>query len=349
MDNGNSTSNGGIFRWTMDALFGSGISPSKKYKQQVHSQDDTNYRRQQKQYGDDRFEPQSMGRSNSLDGLDLSFYRRYDLLPPEGEPSLLSPVQLQADPTNTFAHKNQQKPTYKSPMKDDPILNKLFNKYSEDTQKINNLINDNIPGKFPSPQKHTVPDQYSDTDYHELFEELYKNNSLLQNLSDDIDKINEFNNKKENYYKSKYDEIRLELIHELRQSKKLSDNYFTLYSKYQELKRLHSDFMKLKQQLNIIESENYNNSINNDTEIDRLQKKLLTLELKCNEINIQKDEEKIRSQELMKTVSALEQENKRQKLKYETEIMHLRRLVDSNNGIGNKDINMDIHSNYNYI
>ena len=65
---------GGIFKWTKDALFGSHVSPTRKYKE--FAQDDTNYkyRRTANRLHNAR------SRSNSWSGLDPAFNKRYDLL-----------------------------------------------------------------------------------------------------------------------------------------------------------------------------------------------------------------------------------------------------------------------------
>ncbi|SCV03896.1 LAME_0H14114g1_1 [Lachancea meyersii CBS 8951] len=78
---------GGIYKWTMDALFGRRISPSRRFKE--ISQDDTNYKLRRDQYVPKKwdgmdYQPSGRTRSTSVSS-NRSFLRRYDLLQDDDE------------------------------------------------------------------------------------------------------------------------------------------------------------------------------------------------------------------------------------------------------------------------
>lgn len=141
----------GLYRWTMDALFGSRVSPSRKYKE--FAQDDTNYKREGRRRV--RSPESTIMRSNSWSGLDSGFYRRNDLLPPSIEEDMEVPRPIESSnsllnssrvyrrpeeqPTDTFAARRRRlgddgedhSIVLQSPQQDDPLISKLFQKKLE--------------------------------------------------------------------------------------------------------------------------------------------------------------------------------------------------------------------------
>ena len=139
---------GGLYRWTMDALFNRGVSPSNKYK---NNRDDTFF---------DETDPRQRPSSSS----EIDIYSKYDLLPDEDEPELLRPVSVNGvfddkQDTNTFQsrrHRNVEgTPSIrKSPSLEDPVISRLFQLHEEPITSKKAAL----PGKFPSPSKSTKLD-----------------------------------------------------------------------------------------------------------------------------------------------------------------------------------------------
>ncbi|OXB42683.1 hypothetical protein B1J92_H00594g [Nakaseomyces glabratus] len=136
----------GVYKWTVDALFGSGVSPSAKYRglnhgssRQRYSQDDTNH---------SRYKPLSSMRSRSRSNSwsvpvpqDPSFYKRYDLLPPISSDD---EDYSEEDKLQYGANSNRGSPMVKGLMNPAPVVPKQQNNgYGEfDRRSTNPLFTD---------------------------------------------------------------------------------------------------------------------------------------------------------------------------------------------------------------
>lgn len=300
----------GLYRWTVDALFGSRVSPSRKYKE--FAQDDTNYRHAGRHTGPSFVSP--LPRSNSWSELDSTFYRRNDLLPPsldgdiEEIPRRRSSRSFQPLPkfmeepespreqaTDTFAgrRKKLRDPfddeefsiRFQSPRRDDPVISKLFessvgnNKAPESTKRVP------IPGKFPSPPKRTAREKDYTADYLQILDQLSRNERLLEEVNRDFGEKQAQVQAKERGYREKYLQTRNELIEELKHSKKLYDNYYKLYAKYQQLRELSQHAVQMRTKVSTLESQLVDDAIDKEKQIHDLTRKVLELELKLQDSN----------------------------------------------------------------
>lgn len=148
---------GGLYKWTMDALFGRRISPSRRFRE--ISQDDTNHKLGSKlkgrRWNGADFEPRTRSTSASFD---RSFLQRYELLQDEDEKDLMRPVpspiggstasngnklhasvlQDDIDSTDTFSGRRQRRGVgganrrlddeslkFQVPLRNDPLISKL--------------------------------------------------------------------------------------------------------------------------------------------------------------------------------------------------------------------------------
>ncbi|CCF58692.1 hypothetical protein KAFR_0F00950 [Kazachstania africana CBS 2517] len=240
-ENGTSS---GLFKWTMDALFGTKISPSKKYKQNFYSQDDTNYNNM-------RRTRLQKSRSNSFDGFSPTFCNKYDLLHNDktdslpsyhdGLDNLMSPIHLATKNkgqhhTDTFANKNLKKDyifQYKSPQKDDPLISRLFH-----DPRIRKDVTDHtqVPGKFPSPlkrQQQRQQDLVSNNDYKLLLTDLNENNKLLSDISNEIKQQNDI---AIDVLNKENEMLKLELVKRINYITEFNERYLNLRQKYNTLK-----------------------------------------------------------------------------------------------------------------
>lgn len=306
---------GALYRWTKDALFGSRVSPSRKYKE--FSQDDTNYngsRGKKKSFFNESMRSTSSGeaRSASFSGLDPMFYNRYDLLhdlsddddnvlpsSPHIEPIPLS-TRIRSEPTDTFgARRRTRKKSFdddfsivaKSPSPDDPLISRLFDKKRDKEVK-----SCQIPGKFPTParkRKESAAVDYT-AEYLQILDQLDRNGKALSDMSRDIEARRVCNIKEEESYRTKYRQTRSELIKELKHSKTLYDNYYKLYGKYQQLKNLSEDAVQYQSQVSDLEKQLVEGAIEKEKQIHSLSRKLSGLELELLETRDAKKEQESR-------------------------------------------------------
>ncbi|SCU91784.1 LAFA_0F05776g1_1 [Lachancea sp. 'fantastica'] len=184
---------GGIYKWTMDALFGRRISPSRRFKE--ISQDDTNYRLKRNRGMPKKWDGvdyQSSGRNRSTSvSSNRSFLQRYDLLHEEDADSRIASDSdfdfqelsnlrrnrrevpqvgkvndfVEHDSADTFSARRQKKLQARGLNSTHPSINK------DSSLKVNapdlsdplisklfgkesaQLPHTNLPGKFPSPFK----------------------------------------------------------------------------------------------------------------------------------------------------------------------------------------------------
>lgn len=319
----------GLYKWTIDALFGSRVSPSRKYKE--FAQDDTNYKsRKQINSSNER----SRQRSNSWSGLDPAFYRRYDLLHDSSDDindiasrsplrSFLDPVDTHSRelfqreaPTDTFggrrknhheSHKNNLDDfsiVFQSPRRDDPVISKLFERRHEkarpssENNYSSHFMNTQIPGKFPSPIKSRGKLDQKDytSDYLEILDQLDRNGQMLDEVGRDIQERRERHQILENTYRDKYLQTRAELINELKHSKRLYDNYYKLYGKYQQLKTISKDALQLQSRVSSLETQLVDTAIDKEEQIHELTRRVFQAELRVQETQSQKEREALKYQ-----------------------------------------------------
>lgn len=308
----------GLYRWTMDALFGSRVSPSRKFKE--FAQDDTNYGRNGRRRG--RSPDSTMMRSNSWSGLDTGFYRRNDLLSPSvarefdelprpsgSSQSLLDPAEVYRRPreqaTDTFAGRRRRlgdesgaedhSIVFQSPQRDDPVISKLFEKGSTNRRPEEHTRKVQIPGKFPSPSKVAVEKDYT-ADYLEVLDQLSRNERLLDDLNLDFQKKRSQVQQREQTYQEKYLQTRAELINELKHSKRLYDNYYKLYTKYQQLRDLSQDAVRMQQKVSGLESQLVDSALDKDRQIHDLTRKLFEMDIRVQESESARQREAARYQ-----------------------------------------------------
>lgn len=313
---------GGLYKWTMDALFGVKVSPSKKYCE--FAQDDTNYRRRDKQKTkksswEGGLYYAGRDRSNSC-GNNQEFMQRYELLPDEEEEGLLRPVKSPAsfhptgvysrrymdDFTDTFAGRKTgnflRDPSlkFKSPPKDDPLISKLFGKDTPNAEIGNDdgmsgyttkrTLPKEYPGKFPSPEKAPNKGRLGQdsrdytNDYIQLLDRLELNNRQLDEIQNDILETQQQQQFKESTYREKYLAMRNELINELKQSKKIYDNYYKLYSKYKGLRGNVGSTSELTSRITQLEAQVVDITIEKETEVKKLNNEIFKLELRQQEM-----------------------------------------------------------------
>lgn len=320
----------GLYKWTMDALFGSRVSPSRKYKE--FAQDDTNYKSRKSINSSSE---RSRQRSNSWSGLDPAFYRRYDLLQDSSDDNnditssrsplrpLLDPVDLRPRellqreaPTDTFggrrknhhtSHKNDLDDfsiVLQSPRRDDPVISKLFERRNEkarpssENNYSSHFINTQIPGKFPSPIKNRgKPDHKEYTsEYLQILDQLDRNGQMLDEVGKDIQERQEQHQILENTYREKYLQTRAELINELKHSKRLYDNYYKLYGKYQQLKTISKDALQLQSRVTSLETQLVDTAIEKEKQIHDLTRSVFQVELRLQETQSHKEREALKYQ-----------------------------------------------------
>ncbi|CCK69817.1 Bbp1p KNAG_0D00650 [Huiozyma naganishii CBS 8797] len=279
----------GLFKWTIDALFGKGISPSKKYRDANVSEEAVRMspKRDTRRNLQTGVSSSPKRRSNSLDGFDPSFYRKYDLLSDDvrEEPSavLRSPIRLYpSDQLMTDTFMNKKRGTGRFPRSarrsasqsdadsDTAMLEKLFQgaaasrsvpTHDGHTRSVS------IPGKFPFVHKDSG-------EFQELFRQLGENNSMLSQIQEQVRDINEENAQ----LRTDYAKIRIELIHELKESKTLMDKYTLLHKKYHDLKTVTNGMFEINTKLEKLTGDNKVALKKRDDWIDVLQERNRDLE-----------------------------------------------------------------------
>ncbi|QLG70748.1 hypothetical protein HG535_0A06900 [Zygotorulaspora mrakii] len=319
---------GGLYKWTMDALFGSRISPSRKFRE--FSQDDTNYnvnltgQRLHRTFDKPLVEAGSERlRSTSLSGLDPTFYNRYELLPElsdddgvdadidvynrrKNSPFIDHPInpvpQMRKEPTDTFGARKgyQDRPSKKYHDDDDDDFSIVAKSPLADDPIISRLFEggiknavrpSQIPGKFPSPVKVTATKFDYTEEYLSILDQLEKNDRLLSDMNTNLQTKRDLNIKQEETYKMKYRHTRSELIKELKHSKALYDNYYKLYGKYQQLKTLSQDAVQLQTQVSNLETQLVDSAIEKEKQIHSLTKRMFDLEQRVREAESSKERE----------------------------------------------------------
>lgn len=309
----------GLYRWTMDALFGSRVSPSRKYRE--FAQDDTNYKRSRRQVAASSESP--LIRSNSWSELGSTFCRRNDLLPPSPDgsfdqvprrrlssrsaESLLNPFadirRPREEATDTFAGRRKKyrdeldneefSIRFQSPRRDDPVVSKLFESSFSGKRVPNSTAKVPIPGKFPSPLKQTKEKDYT-ADYLQILDQLSRNEQILEDVNREFGERQAQFQAKEQGYREKYLQTRSELIDELKHSKKLYDNYYKLYAKYQQLRELSQHTVQLRQKVADLESQLVDDAIDKEKQIHDLTRKVFELELKLQDSNSMRERDALK-------------------------------------------------------
>ncbi|EDO19493.1 hypothetical protein Kpol_1018p21 [Vanderwaltozyma polyspora DSM 70294] len=348
---------GVLFKWTKDALFGSRITPSRKYKE--FAQDDTNYKIK-RSVGKSAVGRRS--RSNSWSGLDSSFYQKYDLLEDEDEDddekvfgmpshlvgsggsrscngddivgkavpfgldsqrrkrlqSLLDPVDLHPmrEDVDTFANNLKFHNTSKldsfddlmqTPRQDKEFISKLFGKDTGNEPEP--MSYRQFPGKFPSPGKNptssTKIKQVDHTDeYLQLLDKLDKNSKMIDSLNREVQNKKQQTKLQESNYKNKYMQTRNELINELRHSKKLYDNYYKLFQKYQQLKIISKESLELQNRIPTLDDRLVNETLVKDRKINELQKRIQSLQIANENLTTQREIDILKYESRIKELEA---------------------------------------------
>lgn len=320
-DSQDSTDGGyaGLYRWTMDALFGSRVSPSRKYRE--FAQDDTNYKHARRRARESNDSP--ILRSNSWSELDSTFCRKNDLLPPllddsyedvprhrlgsKSAESVLDPFEPVRRPreqaTDTFAgrRKTHRDPIdddefsirFQSPRRDDPVISKLFESSFSERRALESTKRVPIPGKFPSPLRQPREKDYT-ADYLQILDQLSRNEQLLEDVNREFGEKQAQQQAKEQGYREKYLQTRSELIDELKHSKKLYDNYYKLYAKYQQLREMSRHAVQMRQKVSDLESQLVDDAIDKEKQIHDLTRKVFELELKLQDSNAHRERDTLK-------------------------------------------------------
>ncbi|KAG0677351.1 Branchpoint-bridging protein [Kluyveromyces marxianus] len=321
-DDSSSENTGGLFKWTVDALFRRDASPSVKYK----DNDRGTYV--------DSAKVRSRPRERSSSFSDLDIYSKFELLPDEEDPELLRPVSTnglfdEKQNTNTFHTRRNRRdrpvgdtPSIRrAPNPDDPVISALFGEAptrgtaapaapaapaATDYLPGRTDRDEFLPGKFPSPTRPMNNRQTGREDefapqaqrvhdytpeYVSILDKLSLNSKALRDLKLDVQQKQKYGMERETELKDKYLQIRQELIQELKQSKMIYDNYCKLYFKYKELKKrplmpnqpLVSNTSMLEK-IRSLESKVVDLSIENDRLEKEAEQQRLSFELKQQEL-----------------------------------------------------------------
>lgn len=392
----NTTMSSGLWKWTADSVFRL-ISPSQKYKSNNRNHNDNNSNIvNDSTTMTNKIDVERTGRSRSisLDGLDPSFYKKYELLYnedtttttttttnnnnnnininnlpifPSNNGGLMSPIKLQHDknlPTDTFLNKKYSLPNIhnsdttsnnnKLDDTDTSLLNKLFNKEVKNFNKLslNSIENNNltknstvsIPGKFPRNNQTKIDSIINDSIDNNNINNNKTNSSSIDNkdkcelaysfvkeISNELDinkklllQINEYVNgllEENSKFKTDYKQIKLELIHEMKQCKMIVDKYLLLNDKYKDLKIMSNNIFKINNDLS---------NINKDQEIQirDKQQRINQLEIQINKMNIRLDENIIQIDELKNEVKLLKDQLNDERDYYHLEISKLQNSLN---------------------
>lgn len=249
---------------------------------------------------------------------------------------------------------------------DTSLLNKLFNKEMRkiNNLNLNNIESNNltknstipIPGKFPKNKQKLKVNNINTTssngnckpnsnfnsndndndsnnnnnkdglDYssmNELSNELEINKKLLIQINEYVNDLLEENSK----IKTDYNQIKLELIHEMKQCKIIVDKYLLLNDKYKQLKIMSNNIFKINNDLT---------NINKDQgiQIRDKQQRINQLEIQINKMNIRLDEKITQIDELRNEVALLRDQLNDERDYYHLEILKLQNslnMIDSRN------------------
>lgn len=197
-----------------------------------------------------------------------------------------------------------------------------------------------IPGKFPktnhiSKGNNIDSDTSNDNDdnkyrlYYDSINELSNgleiNKKLLLQINECVNDLLEENSK----FKTDYKQIKLELIHEMKQCKIIVDKYLLLNDKYKELKIMSNDVFKINNDLSNINKEQ-------ESQLRDKQQRINQLEIQINKMNIRLDENIIQIDELRNEVQLLKDQLNDERDYYHLEISKLQNslnMIDSRNVI----------------
>lgn len=117
----------------------------------------------------------------------------------------------------------------------------------------------------------------------EVLDQLSRNERLLDDLNQDFHKKQSRIQQREQTYQEKYLQTRAELIDELKHSKRLYDNYYKLYTKYQQLREISQDAVRMQHRISGLESQLVDSAIDKDRQIHDLTRKLFDMDLRVQE------------------------------------------------------------------
>ncbi|KAH3903547.1 Bbp1p SCDLUD_001189 [Saccharomycodes ludwigii] len=221
-DADNDSTNTGIIKWTIDAIFGNRSNNNNPIE------NDTN-----ETYSD----------HNILsDSLDLGT--------PRIEKKVKSTNQVPTNPFNLYPYDDNDTFKYKKELK-----GKLKENYAKTYKQENDNVNKNaiaVPGGF---SKINTDNEIGSQLVDNIISTIDSNNNRLKDLSNKIHLSSSI--EEEEKYKIKYLQIRQELIKELRSSKELYDKYYQLYQLYSDLLKDNEECYKIIETLNnrVIELE----------------------------------------------------------------------------------------------
>lgn len=253
---------------------------------------------------------------------------------------LMSPIKLQNDKglyTDTFL--NKKHPLSNEINKDDTdtsLIANLFNKEkfippnnndkptnNTQTQTLNSTIP--IPGKFPKSKDETVPnlklpspnnnnskELILDKSLNEIYNDLNINKSLLTQINAYVNELIEENKQ----YKTDYSQVKLELLHEMKQCKIIMDRYTELTKKHKELKMISGDTFKMNNQLVRIQNEQ-------KIQLHAKDQRIRQLEIQVNKLNIKLDEKDITINGLRNDLTTVRDQLMDDRNYYESEISKL--------------------------
>ncbi|CAL9734234.1 spindle pole component Bbp1p [Monosporozyma servazzii] len=349
----------GLFKWSIDALLRrKEESPSKKYKQPEHTEekieeDADNF----VNFLIDSPQATNRTRSMSLNGLDPAFYQRYELIN-DVRPAtsfsgiktssklLMSPIKLQNNDnglcTDTFFNKKgQHDKASENPQLDDTntsLLAKLLNKEKlpnetlpcKDLPHITRTSTIPIPGKFPKNNKddqsipllnrtvphHNVPHHVESL--NQIHNDLSINKSLLLQINEYVNKLIEEKTK----FQIDYNQVKLELIHEMKQCQKIMDRYTDLTKRHKELKIISSDTFKMNNQLLKIQNDQ-------KLTLNERDQRIRQLEIQINKLNIKLDEKDITINLLKSDLNSIKDQLIDDRNYYELEISKLNHSLNA--------------------
>lgn len=150
-----------------------------------------------------------------------------------------------------------------------------------------------IPGKFQQSSSSSSRDKK----LADLFHELDINNNLLSQLNKHIDLLLDENDT----LKRDYKQIKLELVHEMKQCKNIMDKYISLSTNYKDLKSISNDIFQINNNLLTLQKDQKQDLIESNDKIKQL-------ELIINNLNIKLDEKDITINDLETQLRLRDQE-----------------------------------------
>lgn len=143
-----------------------------------------------------------------------------------------------------------------------------------------------------------------------FFQQLNINNDNLHFINENLSNLVTENDKlmKDNNF------LKVELLHELKQNKFITDNLIKVSNKYNDLKNVTNDIVNVNNKLEKLNLDQKNKLIENDDKINKLNDYNYQLELQINNLNIKLDQYKfdidnLNSENLRLNDKLIEQEN----------------------------------------